>query len=52
MVKFVKDQEIKNVEDPTVAVVIWEWKDTNLLGRPANKIVDEVRMTACTAWRD
>ncbi|KAF2800196.1 hypothetical protein K505DRAFT_320615 [Melanomma pulvis-pyrius CBS 109.77] len=41
MVKFIKKEEVKDIEDPTVAVIVWEWKDTNLLGRPAEKPVFE-----------
>ncbi|KAF2743531.1 hypothetical protein M011DRAFT_410320 [Sporormia fimetaria CBS 119925] len=43
MVKFIdagKKQPVK-VEDPVVAVVIWEWKDTDLLGKPADRPFDE-----------
>jgi hypothetical protein len=45
LVKFIKNGEDKNkgVEDPTVGVVIWEWKDSLLLGRPSDMPVDEVR---------
>jgi hypothetical protein len=30
------------VEDPTVGVVIWEWKDSDLLGKPDDVPVEEV----------
>ena len=52
MVKFIKKDEVKEAEDPTVAVVVWEWKDTNLLGKPADKPVDQVRKTTSCAGRD
>ena len=44
MVKFLKkDKENNNgVEDPTVAVVVWEWKDSPLLGKPSDKPVEDV----------
>ena len=43
LVKFVnkKDQN-KDIEDPTVGVVIWEWKDSMLLGKPSEAPVDDV----------
>ena len=44
MVKFVKNgDKNKDVQDPTVGVVIWEWKDSMLLGKPSDMPVDEVR---------
>jgi hypothetical protein len=45
LVKFVKNGEDKNKEitDPTVGVVIWEWKDTLLLGKPSNLPEAKVR---------
>jgi hypothetical protein len=37
LVKFIKNGEKnKGIPDPTVAVVIWEWKDSLLLGKPSN----------------
>ena len=41
LVKFVnkKDQN-KDIEDPTVGVVIWEWKDS--MGKPSEAPVDDV----------
>lgn len=48
-VKFIDTQREQEVEDPTVGVVIWEWKDSNLLGKPSDLPIDEVRCTAsCT----
>ena len=43
LVKFVnkKDQN-KDIEDPTVGVVIWEWRDSMLLGKPSEAPVDDV----------
>jgi hypothetical protein len=52
MVKFIKNDEYKDVEDPTVAVVVWEWKDTYLLGRPDDKPVDMVGNTASRIGQD
>lgn len=44
LVKFMKNGERnKEVDDPTVGVVIWEWKDTLLLGKPEDVGVNEVR---------
>lgn len=43
LVKFIRSDKNDAIEDPTVGVVVWEWKDTNLLGRPSDKPVDEVR---------
>jgi hypothetical protein len=42
-VKFLKNDKNKDIEDPTVGVVIWEWKDSMLLGKPSDKPVDQVR---------
>jgi hypothetical protein len=43
LVKFVKNGEKnKDIQDPTVGVVIWEWKDSLLLGKPSDMPVDEV----------
>lgn len=39
-VKFVKDDRNKDINDPTVGVIIWEWKDSLLLGKPSDKPVD------------
>jgi hypothetical protein len=46
LVKFLKkgDQN-KEIEDPTVGVVIWEWKDSLLLGKPQEMAVDDVSTT-------
>ncbi|KAA8618624.1 Transmembrane receptor eukaryota [Pyrenophora tritici-repentis] len=43
LVKFIKDPE-KNagIQDPTVSVVVWEWKDTLLLGAPSDLPVNDV----------
>ncbi|OAL46620.1 hypothetical protein IQ07DRAFT_590727 [Pyrenochaeta sp. DS3sAY3a] len=42
LVKFLKNGEKnKDVEDPTVGLVIWEWKDTMLLGKPEDVGVNE-----------
>jgi hypothetical protein len=43
LVKFrhLKDQN-KDIENPTVGVVIWEWKDSMLLGKPSEMPVDDV----------
>ncbi|KAJ4362377.1 Membrane protein ptm1 [Neocucurbitaria cava] len=42
LVKFLKNGERnKEVDDPTVGVVIWEWKDTLLLGKPEDVGVNE-----------
>lgn len=44
LVKFIKNGEKnKDVQDPTVGVVIWEWKDSMLLGKPSDMPVEEVR---------
>lgn len=43
MVKFIKTEQKQEIEDPTVGVVIWEWKDSNLLGKPTENPVDQVR---------
>ena len=45
LVKFrnLKDKN-KEIEDPTVGVVIWEWKDSMLLGKPSEMPVDDVSM--------
>jgi hypothetical protein len=42
LVKFrhLKDQN-KDIENPTVGVVIWEWKDSMLLGKPSEMPVDD-----------
>jgi hypothetical protein len=43
LVKFLKNGEKnKEIQDPTVGVVIWEWKDSLLLGKPSDMPVDEV----------
>lgn len=48
LVKFIKNGE-KNqgIQDPTVGLVIWEWKDTLLLGKPSDKPVNQ-REYLCT----
>ncbi|KAF2688324.1 hypothetical protein K458DRAFT_292697 [Lentithecium fluviatile CBS 122367] len=40
-IKFIKNDKNKDIEDPTVGVVIWEWKDSLLLGKPSDKPVDQ-----------
>jgi hypothetical protein len=43
LVKFLKNGEKnKGMEDPTVSVVIFEWQDSNLLGKPSNMPIDDV----------
>ena len=43
MVKFVKGKDqYKDMDDPVVGVVVWEWKDANLLGKPTDRPADEV----------
>lgn len=42
MVKFLKSgqgnkEENKDIEDPTVGIAVWEWRDSPLLGRPSEK---------------
>lgn len=51
LVKFIKDTEkYKDVEDPMVAVAVWEWKDTILLGKPADMPINDVsNLQACLA---
>jgi len=41
MVKFIDTDKPQPVPDPTVAVVIWEWQDSDLLGMPAERPLDE-----------
>lgn len=41
-VKFIKGEKESSEEDPIVSVVIWEWKDSNLLGMPADKPFEDV----------
>jgi hypothetical protein len=36
-----KEQKVPT-EDPTVGIVIWEWRDSNLLGKPSDLPIDEV----------
>lgn len=43
MVKFIETDKPQPVPDPTVAVVIWEWQDSDLLGMPPERPLDEVR---------
>lgn len=43
LVKFLKkEDQNKEIEDPTIGVVIWEWKDSLLLGKPTEMPVDDV----------
>ena len=43
MVKFIKEKDqYKDKGDPVVGVVVWEWKDSNLLGKPSDRPADEV----------
>jgi hypothetical protein len=45
LVKFRKNgDKNEGIEDPTVGVVIWEWKDSMLLGKPQEMPVGEVRL--------
>ncbi|ORY17083.1 lung seven transmembrane receptor-domain-containing protein [Clohesyomyces aquaticus] len=41
MVKFIKTDAKQEDADPTVGVVIWEWKDAGLLGKPADAAPDD-----------
>jgi hypothetical protein len=41
-IKFINSDKNKDIQDPTVGVVIWEWKDSLLLGKPSDKPVDQV----------
>jgi hypothetical protein len=50
LVKFVKDAEKnKGIEDPIVSVVVWEWKDTLLLGAPSDLPVNDVCASAAVS---
>ncbi|KAF1830078.1 hypothetical protein BDW02DRAFT_559754 [Decorospora gaudefroyi] len=43
LVKFIKDPEKnKGIDNPSVGVVVWEWKDTLLLGAPSDLPVNDV----------
>ncbi len=43
LVKFIKNGEKnKGIQDPTVGVAIWEYKDTLLLGKPEDQAVNMV----------
>lgn len=42
LVKFLKNDKNKGIEDPTVGVVIWEYKDQLLLGKPSDKPLEDV----------
>lgn len=45
LVKFIKNEEKnKGVQDPTVGVVIFEWGDSPLLGKPAETQVRDDRL--------
>jgi len=49
LVKFLKNGERnKGMDDPTVGVVIFEWKDSLLLGKPSDMPIDEVRIRGKT----
>ncbi|KAF2111398.1 lung seven transmembrane receptor-domain-containing protein [Lophiotrema nucula] len=41
LVKLINKDKNEAIEDPTVGVVVWEWKDSNLLGKPTDLPVDE-----------
>ena len=48
LVKFLKNgDKNKEIEDPSVGVVVWEWKDSLLLGKPSEKPVDDVSPPPC-----
>jgi hypothetical protein len=42
MVKFIDVDKDQPVEDPTVGIVVWEYKDTMLLGKPADMDISQV----------
>ena len=42
-VKFVDTDKNKELKDPTVSVIVWEWKDSPLLGKQTG---EEVRCAA------
>lgn len=47
LVKFIDYKEKnKDIQDPTVGVVIWEWKDSDLLGKPSDLPYDQVRRSS------
>jgi hypothetical protein len=47
LVKFIKDpKKNEGIKDQTVSVVVWEWKDTLLLGAPSDLPVNDV----CGPW--
>jgi len=35
-VKFLDTDKNKDIQDPTVALIVFEWRDWNLIGRPAD----------------
>jgi hypothetical protein len=43
LVKFIKDpKKNEGIKDHTVSLVVWEWKDTLLLGAPSDLPVNDV----------
>ena len=46
LVKFVNNDKNKDINDPTVGVIIWEWKDSPLLGKPSDKPIEDVSSCA------
>lgn len=51
LVKFIKQPQ-KNIgfDDPVVSVVIWEWEDTLLLGKPSDLPVNDASRPSASTW--
>ncbi|OCL10415.1 hypothetical protein AOQ84DRAFT_387531 [Glonium stellatum] len=41
LVKFLKADQNDQAPDPVVSIVIWEWKDSNLIGKPTDAPQDD-----------
>ena len=46
LVKFLKADQNDEAPDPIVSIVIWEWKDSNLIGKPTDAPRDDVWLYA------
>lgn len=51
LVKFLKNDKNKDIEDPTVGVIIWEYKDTLMLGKPSDKPPEDVSEVRTSSTR-
>jgi hypothetical protein len=51
LTKFMKPEDIPEGEDPVVSLVVFEWQDKHLIGKPVDDDVSTLRNPIPTYWK-